>query len=96
MTRSRLAIECSKNPPTTEDGSLDRDKLIESVKESATEELKYLESVTGTVTGGKVVGMTTPVGTELKEADVDADLTKAWQSFGLNEKESATAANGRY
>jgi hypothetical protein len=95
MTRARLATQCANNPPLKEDKTLDKDKLIEAVKEAAIAEMQYLESVTGRVTGGQVTGMTAPATTELTEADVNKSLEDAWGQFGLNEKEVNVAVNGR-
>lgn len=95
IVRERLTRECATNPPVTEDRTLDSDKLVEAVKTKAVEELKYLESVTGSVTNGKVIGMTAPATQELVEADVDKSLEEAWQSFGFDEKSSKIAAIGR-
>lgn len=96
IVREKLQKECARAIPLTESKELDTDKLIERVKERATEELQYIEAVTGNVTGGRPTGITTPAPTELNAEEVDIDLVNAFSLFGLKENESKVAANGRY
>lgn len=95
IVRNRLINECSSLTPIREDGTLDKDALITSVKEKASNELKYIESVTGSVTGGRVVGITAPDTKELTEAEVDASLHDAFASIGFTEDGVKIAARGR-
>lgn len=89
--RERLQKSCVRTVPLTESREIDKDKLVENVKEAATEELKYIETVTGNVTGGRVIGMSQPATTELKEEDVNKALEEAWKEFGFGDKEISIA-----
>jgi hypothetical protein len=51
VTRARLIESLAKNPPVKEDRTLDAEKLAESVKAAAAEEIAYLEKAAGYGTG---------------------------------------------
>jgi hypothetical protein len=94
MVKARLLAECAKNPPVKE-GTLDKEALVEATKATVVEEMKYIQSITGVTTGGRVVGVGASDPVELTEADVDKDLETAFASYGLSEKGLRTAVNGR-
>jgi uncharacterized protein YdaT len=95
VVREKLRESCLRTVPLTETRELDRDKFVENIKEAAAAELKYIEAVTGSVTGGKVVGMTQKITTELNAEEVDKNLGAALQRLGLSDKAAAIAVNGR-
>lgn len=93
--RAKLLKEVLRTVPMKE-GDLDRELLIERIKESAADELKYIESVTGTVTGGKVTGMSQPVTTELVAEEVDKELKDVLTEYYGDSKTAELAASGRF
>lgn len=95
VVREKVKTTVLRNVPVV-DGELAKDKLIERAKEEAATELKYIESVTGSVTGGKVIGMSVPQSKELNAEEVDTELTDAWKLFGLGENAAKIATVGRF
>lgn len=93
ITRERLTAQCLKDVPVKE-GVLDKDALVEAVKAAAVAEIQYLEGYIGSVTGGKVTGITAPK-TDVSEADVDKALTEAWSVFGISGDSTKIATLGR-
>lgn len=94
VVREKLRVECARTVPMA-DGALDRAALTESVKAAAVAEMQYIESVTGSVTGGKVTGITAPASKELVAEEVTANLDAAFRDWGLSENGSKIAAAGR-
>lgn len=96
MVKSRLAIECAKNPPVKE-GALDRETLIESVKTAAIEEMKYVESFAGAnvIASGNVNGLGSNNTTELTEADAQSALEEAFAELGFSNNALKIAVKGR-
>lgn len=77
--------------PTKDDGSIDKDKLVETAKAKAEEERTYLEEATGK---GRVRGMG-PSGGEPPDEETTKKLTEAFQRLGNSEKAAEIAAAGR-
>lgn len=94
MTRARLVESCSKNPPISEDGSLDKDKLVEAVKAAALEEMNYLNSV-ASVSGGRPMGVGATAAKEITAEDADKALTEAFKTLGFSDAGVKFAVNGR-
>lgn len=96
VVRERVQITCMRTIPVNEAKELDSAKLIENVKEAAANELKYIESVTGSVTGGRVVGMASSEPKEINAEEVEQELASIIGSaFSLSESGGKVAARGR-
>lgn len=96
VTRERLVTECMRTIPM-KDGELDKDALTEAVKNKATEELKYIESISG-VTGGRVVGVgvsSNNKNVEISDEDFENVMTEAFKTFGYSDDSAKIAAKGR-
>lgn len=94
-TRKRLAESLVKNPPTSDDGTLDVDALHTRIEESVTAEQEYLASLGST---GQIVGMGESRSTESKMATVEESqkaMMNAFLSLGMTEAEAQIAAGGR-
>lgn len=80
----RVIEQTSAEPPTADDGSLDRDKLTERVTTAANEERAYLAEAVG---AGRVSGMGSgqPNGQGPKTAE-------DYQALGLSEADAKAAA----
>lgn len=90
-TRNRLLETLSKKP-TLVDGKLDRAAFATQVREAATAELAYLAEASG---AGRITGMGSTEGRELRAEDVEKRLTGAFLELGLSESLAKKAAKGR-
>lgn len=83
--------------PTTEDGKLNEDHLVERARNAAKEERDYLASAGVKTSGGtpaQVVGMGASESGN-QERDLDKELTESFQSHGLSENAAKLAAGRR-
>jgi hypothetical protein len=93
LTQARLVESLSKNPPLTEDVTLDKDALAESTESAIKEEAEYLAKLTES---GKVKGMGGSEHTEDEDgAKSGAKLEGAFKEMGLSDSEAKLAAQGR-
>lgn len=93
-TRERLLKSCMRALPMKE-GVLDTDTLRANVKEAITEELTYIEAVTGTTTKGKVVGIGNVETKQYTDEEIEKQLSESFTIMGWSEKASQIAAKGR-
>lgn len=89
VTRVKEAV-LSSDVPTTEDGKLDEQALIETTVKAASEERDYLREA-GLDSSPKVEGM----GAAEKSSEGDVDLEGSFRRLGLTETAAKSAAEGR-
>lgn len=77
--------------PVNDDGTIDRDKLVETAKAKAEEERTYLAEAAGT---GRVRGMG-PSGDGLVDEETTKQLAESFERLGMSEKAAQVAAAGR-
>ena len=94
MTRNRLAESCAKSITLKEDGSLDREKLVEVTKEAAIAEMTYINSVAG-ISNGKPVGVGASGSKEVTAEEADKILENAFKTLGFSESATKIAVSGR-
>lgn len=85
--RQRVVESCVADPPTSEDGSLDRDSLTERVQTAAGEERAYLAEATGST--GRPTGVGDPASTTTSGGPVTVE---DYQAMGLSEADAKAAA----
>ncbi len=90
VTRTRLA-ESLANAPIVKDGAIDREAFKAKIRETATVELKYLETATGR---GSVRGMGASGNVDDAKA-AKASLTESFKRMGMSETSAAGAAAHR-
>lgn len=94
-TVKKLVESVTANPPTTEDGKLDREALTESVAKAAEAELEYLAEATGrSPVRGMGPGDGDGNGDEPTEVE-EARIEESFRNLGLSEGESKQAASIR-
>jgi len=98
VTKSRLVESLVQNPPIAQ-GQLDRDAYATRIDEAVKTETEYLQQVSG-YGSGRITGMgsTSQQGggyQDVDDAAIQKRMADAFQRMGLNESESAHAANGR-
>lgn len=94
--RTRVINQVSTNPPLTENGDIDTDKLTEAVTAAETAELDYLQE-NGLVTGRpRNLGDAPNVGGDLDDEARFAERKRFFtESMGLSDAEAELAVKGR-
>jgi len=98
VTKSRLVESLVQNPPIAQ-GQLDRDAYATRIDEAVKTETEYLQQVSG-YGSGRITGMGSASQQgggyqDVDDAAIQKRMADAFQRMGLNESESAHAANGR-
>lgn len=92
ITKVRLLESTAFNPPVTDKGELDKDKLTVKIAEAVTAESTYIAAITGS---GNVSGMGDGSAVPLTEAQTSEKLKGVFLELGLSESAAAIAAGGR-
>lgn len=81
--------------PLTETNTLDVEKIRESVKKYADDEIEYLKAEAGDTGRVRRMGASAPVSESTSNEDVEKALKEAAKALGLGEKETEIFAAGR-
>lgn len=95
VTITRLVESLGSNPPTDEDGKINKTKFDEMLVEGIKSEVEYLTTVTG---GGKIRGMGGGEGEsshEESQEDFQKRMDSAFSTMGLSESARKHAVGGR-
>jgi hypothetical protein len=96
QSRARVTDEVLRiGPPLTEAGTVDEDKLVDTIREAVRREAAYVTSLTG---GGRIRGM--GAGSELGYTEdqvkaSEARLEESFKRFGMTPEAAKIAAAGR-
>lgn len=97
VTKTRLTESLAANPPTTDEGKLDEEKLAKQVVEAIKTETEYLAKATGSGTVNDL-GESQPLGGENPEEQIQESekvLEDSLGRMGLDESTAKIAAKGR-